>query len=126
MRIDWNDPAAFTVDAVRALIGSVDDGASRQIRVSEDGIVYIADIDDNRLVKVGSGYRAHAAETEPGDRMVGVRAFLDVWKKGGDYFGADAAAEQDWPRIIYTQLTIARDRGVRGFIDIYDEVDSNT
>ncbi|MEO1200794.1 MAG: hypothetical protein AAFX39_16495 [Pseudomonadota bacterium] len=125
MRLNWNDPHAFTAETVSALIGSVDDCASRQIRVSDDGMVYVADVDDAGLVRVGPPYRATGALTEPQECLTGVRAFLDVWKAGEGFFGVDAAADSLWVETVYRQLTMARDRNVRGFIDMYEELETD-
>jgi hypothetical protein len=85
MQIDLNDPAALTIEAVRGLLASKDDSQDRQLRVSNDGIVYLSDTVGNEDI----------------DNL----AFrLETWDAGNSYCGAAAAADDKWVNEVFKNL----------------------
>jgi hypothetical protein len=98
MRINLNDPAAFTLEAVRALIASKDDTKPRQLRVSEDGYLYLSDDVGNR-------------------NLEGVKFWLETLFAGNDYVGAKAAKDEKWVNSVYSIVRNAWQKGRKGYLD---------
>jgi hypothetical protein len=75
----------FTIDKLRQLIASRNDDQDRQLRVSNDGIIYIED-DPHR----NGLTEAHCA--------------LNIWNEGEGYLGHDAAQEDQFMNSIFKVL----------------------
>lgn len=100
MKIDLNDPDALTIESVRKLIASKDDTESRQIRVSEDGILYLSDDVGNQ-------------------KLDGVKFRLETFDWGNDYVGASAAQDDGWVRRVFVAVRDNWNQGTRGYIDYF-------
>ncbi|MEY9726266.1 hypothetical protein [Bradyrhizobium yuanmingense] len=96
--INLNDPKTFTIDAVRELIASKDDSKPRQLRVAEDGTVYLSDVIGNL-------------------ELDGVRFALVTWLQGNDYVGAKAARDDKWVGAVYKTIDHHWRAGTRGVTD---------
>lgn len=96
--ININKPETFTIDAVSELIASKDDVKPCQIRVGEDGAVYLSDVNENLHLK-------------------GVRFALSIWFEGNDYFGKDAAGNSDHVQSVYDTILHHWVVGTRGVTD---------
>ncbi|NOJ40883.1 hypothetical protein [Bradyrhizobium australiense] len=93
-----NKPETFTIDAVRELIASKDDSQHRQLRVGEDGHVYLSDVIGNL-------------------ELEGVRFALTTWLQGNDYVGAQAARDEKWVGDVYKAIDHHWTSGTRGVTD---------
>lgn len=84
-QIDLKDPQQLTAANVARLIGSKDDSAHRQLRVSKDGIAYLSDVVGNNDTQ-GLAFRA------------------ETWVRGNDYVGVDAAQDPEWVKTVLEML----------------------
>lgn len=98
MRINVKDPSEFTVEAVRRLVASKDDSQHRQLRVSEDGYLYLSDVIGNL-------------------QLEGTRFTLETTLAGNDYTGKNAAADDDYVTSIYDTVKKHWEEGTRGLVD---------
>ncbi|MDD1522126.1 MULTISPECIES: hypothetical protein [Bradyrhizobium] len=96
--INLNKPETFTMDAVKELIASKDDSQRRQLRVAEDGTVYLSDVIGNL-------------------ELDGVRFALATWLQGNDYVGANAARDHSWVRSVHDTVKYHWEKGTRGVTD---------
>lgn len=100
MQINLNDIENLTVDSVSKLIASKDDSENRQIRVTDDGILFLSD-------DVGS------------EHIEGIKFRLETWDAGNDYVGPRAALDHDWVEKVYLAIKTNWEAGRRGYIDSY-------
>ncbi|SIO66910.1 hypothetical protein SAMN05443247_11527 [Bradyrhizobium erythrophlei] len=98
--INLNKPETFTIETVRELIASKDDSQRRQLRVSEDGVVYLSDAIGNL-------------------ELDGVRFALTTWLEGNDYVGAAAAKDDKWVKSVHDTVEMHWNKGTRGVTEDY-------
>jgi len=75
--VDINDPSQLTHARVAQLLGSKDDRANRQLRVTDDGIAYLSDVVGN------IGTQGHAM-------------LMETWIAGNGYVGIKASQDRAW------------------------------
>jgi hypothetical protein len=96
--IDLTKPGSPTLEEVRELITSKDDSIHRQIRVSEEGHVYLSD---------DIGFT----------NLEGVLFRLPTLCAGNDYVGKRAAEDEDWIRRVRNALEKNWLSRFRGYVD---------
>lgn len=100
MEIDLNKPESLTFESVQNLLASKDDSASRQLRVSHEGVAYLSD--------------------EVGNHNLDNTAFrLETWLSGNGYTGKEASQDSSW---INRVLKVLRDNWPspsESYIDVY-------
>lgn len=85
--IDLNDPAQLTTMHVARLIGSRDDSANREVRVTKAGVAYVSDVVGN---------------VDTGNLTFG----LGAWIAGNGYVGLKAARDADYIQQILRELVL--------------------
>jgi hypothetical protein len=98
MKINLNDPVAFTIESLRALIASKDDSNHRQLRVTNEGLLYLSD-------DVGN------------TNLDGIKFAFETWLAGNDYCGPNAAADDSYVSNEYEMIKAAWEKGLTGIID---------
>lgn len=88
------------MNALRELIASKDNSARRQLRVSEDGTVYLSDVIGNH-------------------QLAGVRFALATWLEGNGYVGTEAAKDDDWVKSVYDTIEKHWKAGTRDVTEDY-------
>ncbi|MCS3689397.1 N-acetyl-beta-hexosaminidase [Bradyrhizobium elkanii] len=101
MKIDLNKPGELTLENVRTLIASKDDSTHRQIRVSNDGFLYLSDDVGNR-------------------NLDGVKFRLETLDPFNGYVGADAAKSDSWVESVYRTVKKNRESGFTGYVDFME------
>lgn len=86
MPIDLNDPASFTLEAVRQLIALGNDDVHNQLRVSKTGSAYLS------VAAVG------------GVDVGGLLFRLETWSAGSGCVGPIAASDGVWVMQIFNAL----------------------
>lgn len=85
MQIDLNDPLQFTLSNIALLLGSKDDSEHRQIRVTREGIAFLAD--------------------EVGNVNTDELAFrMETFSAGTAYVGYEASQDPNWVQRVYNCL----------------------
>lgn len=100
MEIDLTKIDNFTLESVTQLIASKDDSEHHQIRVTENGILFLSD-------DVGN------------INLDDIRFVLETWDAGNGYVGWSAALDEVWVERIYQAIKQAWEKGDRGYIDWY-------
>lgn len=99
-QIDLKVPGALTLQSVAALIGSKDDSAHRQLRVTSNGIAYLSDEVGN-LNTTGLAFR------------------LETWSAGNNYVGQRASQDADLVQRVYNCLSSNWPTPSDTYIDVY-------
>lgn len=87
MRINLNDPKAFTIKNIRRLIASVDDSTHTQLRVNKEGIAYLSK--PPLIGNVGIDNLAFCFGT---------------WIAGNGYVGTEASKDDSWVNNVFNML----------------------
>lgn len=101
MRIDLNKDGAWTLETARDLIGSKDDSDHRQLRVDDQGILYLSDDVGNR-------------------NLSGVLFRLETWSAGTGYCGTSAAADDEWVGKVHRTIAKHWAARTRGYVDFLE------
>ncbi|MEG1041975.1 MAG: hypothetical protein RSE94_18850 [Pseudomonas sp.] len=100
MQIDLNNPEQFTLDAVRRLLGTGNNGVHNQLRVSRGGIAWLSQV-------VGSR------------ELDGLAFRLETWAAGCACVGAQAAADERWVQQVFSALQANWPGPSSDYIDLY-------
>ena len=95
------DIKEMTLDDVRDLIGSADDGVDHQIRVADNGRVFLA-------------------ETVGAKGLKGIQFRFETFDAGNGYVGHDAAENYQYIYQIYLTLKKNWENGYAGYVDIWE------
>lgn len=97
MEIDLTHIENLTPESIARLIASKDDSEHRQIRVTENGILFLSD-------EVGN------------IKLDGIRFVLETWDAGNGYVGWSASLDHVWVQRVYQAIKTAWEKGDRGYI----------
>jgi hypothetical protein len=101
VQINLTDPASFTLDAVRQMIASGDDGVHNQLRVSRDGVAWLS------------------TDAVGGAHVDGLLFRLETWSAGSGCVGPVAASDGVWVMQIYNALKDNWADPRLDYIDVY-------
>jgi hypothetical protein len=102
MKIDLNEPGAWTLESAAAVIGSASDKTNHvQLRVTTDGILYISEGIVGNLQTEDLAFR------------------LETWDRGNGYVGPDAAKDGEWVSRIYKAVQDNWPQPALSYINIY-------
>lgn len=100
MEIDLNNPNEFTIENIRKMIRSGDDSRNSQIRVREDGIVYLSYVVGN-------------------EDLEGLQFRLESFSAGSGYVGVKASEDEAWIERLYSALKQNWSSKTRGYLDVW-------
>ena len=100
MEIDFNQPGVLRLDSVRALIASVQDDQSYQLRVSHAGKAFLSSTVGNVDIE-NLSFR------------------LKIWVAGNDYVGLKASQDAAWVQRTYDCLRRNWPHPASSFIDVF-------
>ena len=95
------DIKVMTLDDVRNLIGSEDDRVDHQIRVTDDGRVFLS-------------------ETVGAEGLKGIQFRFETFDAGNGYVGCAAAEDHQYIYQIYLTLKKNWENGYTGYVDIWE------
>lgn len=91
---------ALTLELFKDLIASADDSHDNQIRVTEDGELYISSV-------------------VAADNIEGLRFRFETFDAGNEYVGESAASDDKYIKKMYEAVMKCWEKGRRGYIDYY-------
>ncbi|MCD8237347.1 MAG: hypothetical protein LUD00_12050 [Prevotellaceae bacterium] len=96
---------SFTKEDLIEMLSNGDDGHRNQIRVSEDGIIYLSQ------------------DVVGAERLNGVLFRFETFEAGNDYVGSKVAANNEYTDRLYRTIMKRWEQGKNGssYIDIWEE-----